>query len=411
MAEKRITVFIYLPGETTAVPAGIFSHDNDLPLGSFSYGTRYLERENCLPVDPVALPLGKAPREVVSNGGFYGAFRDAAPDYWGRLVIAAQEKTTPEAVSEMDFLLGANATRVGNLDFRLSPGDPEPELVPPHFNQLPDIIYAAESISSGEQVPNHLLQLLRQGTSMGGARPKCSVEWEDSLWIAKFPARGDGVNIPRLEYATMTMAGSTGITVPEMRLVTIGDKEVFLIRRFDRNKKGRGWCRSGFLSGLSFMQWDEQDRLQWAYPNIAAGLRRFMDAGPIQEFYRRMIFNILVRNTDDHPRNHGILFDGSKASLSPAYDIVPSFAQAGVGTAFRLAMSIGDQGREANLDNGLSQAGQFGLSRAKAKEIIIELVRKVAKWQAHFEECGFSGHEIDLLQPSFKVADDHAGLP
>lgn len=167
MPERKVTVFIYLPGEPIAVPAGIFTHDSDLPLGSFAYGTRYLERENCLPVDPVALPLGRVPREVVSNGGFYGAFRDAAPDYWGRLVLAAEAKTVPEALSEMDFLLGANATRVGNLDFRFSPNDPEPELVPPHFNQLPDIISAAESIANGEQIPHHLLRLLRQGTSMG----------------------------------------------------------------------------------------------------------------------------------------------------------------------------------------------------------------------------------------------------
>ena len=404
MPVREVTVFIYLPGEPVAVPAGIFTHDNDLRVGSFAYGTRYLERPNCLAVDPVALPLGRTPKEITGNGGFYGAFRDAAPDYWGRLVIAAAAQTTPEALTEMDFLLGANATRVGNLDFRLTPADPEPELTLPHFNQLPEILAAAESIASGEQIPRQLPQLLRQGTSMGGARPKCTVEKDGSLWIAKFPARGDSVNIPRLEFATMTLAKHCGITVPEMHLVSIDHSDVFLIRRFDREKQENGWCRSGFLSGLSFMQWDKQDRLQWSYPALATGMRRFMSADKIQELFSRMIFNILVRNTDDHPRNHGILFDGIKASLSPAYDIVPSLAMAGVGMDFRLAMSIGDQGREATLDNGLSQAGRFGLSKVEARETTAELVEKVAAWQAHFEQCGFTAHEIDILRPSFQMA-------
>ena len=135
MPERKLTVFIYLPGETIAVPAGIFTHDNELSLGTFVYGRRYLMRDNCLPVDPVALPLGRPPREVIINGGLYGSFRDAVPDYWGRLVIAAEARAAPEAMSEIDFLLAANATRTGNLDFRLSPEDPEPELVPPGFNR------------------------------------------------------------------------------------------------------------------------------------------------------------------------------------------------------------------------------------------------------------------------------------
>ena len=165
MSVRKLVVFKYLPGKTTAIPAGIFTHDSQLSLGSFAYGHRYLERDDCLPVDPVALPLGTQSREVVSNSGLYGSFRDASPDYWGRMVIAAEAKTAPEALSEIDFLLAANATRVGNLDFRLTPHDPEPQLAPPDFNQLTDIISAASQIEMGEQAATHLLQLLRQGYS------------------------------------------------------------------------------------------------------------------------------------------------------------------------------------------------------------------------------------------------------
>ena len=149
MAEKKITVFIYLPGESVAVPAGIFTYEGDLQIGTFAYGRKYSERKNALPVDPAALPLGLTPGAVTTNKGLYGAFRDAAPDYWGRLVIAAERRVPPEALSEMDFLLDANATRVGNLDFRITPNDPEPPLEPPHFKRLEEILEAASKNRGG----------------------------------------------------------------------------------------------------------------------------------------------------------------------------------------------------------------------------------------------------------------------
>ena len=402
MTQRRITVFIYLPNETVAVPAGIFSHDADAGIGSFSYGRRYMERVNALPVDSIALPIGPSPREVITNSGIYGAFRDSSPDYWGRLIIATEARVPPEAISEIGYLLASNATRVGNLDFRLSPDDPEPDLKPPHFNQLTDVIFAAEKIEMGEQAGDYFLQLLRQGTSMGGARPKCTVEWNDALWIAKFPARGDTLNIPRIEYATMALAGQCEIRIPEMRIVTIGDKNIFLSRRFDREKAEDGWLRHGFVSGLSLMQWDERDRVRWDYAAIADTMRRYMAVDDIYELYRRMIFNIFVRNTDDHPRNHGFLVDNeTKMVLSPAYDIVPSPAHPGVGTDFRLAMAVGESGREATLENAMSRAERFGLTRAEAHAAIEQISKTVRAWREIFEECGVSGRDIDFLAPSF----------
>ncbi|MBI9077912.1 MAG: HipA domain-containing protein [Desulfatibacillum sp.] len=401
MAEKNITVFIYLPGETMAVPAGIFTHDSNAGVGSFAYGRKYRERPNALPVDPVALPIGPEPLPVSVNHGLYGAFRDAAPDYWGRLVIAAGKKMPPEALAEMDFLVSANATRVGNLDFRETPNSPEPELEPPHFNRLAELLDAAAKIETGEEVSQHLLRLLRQGTSVGGARPKCTVEWEDALWIAKFPAKDDTLNIPRIEYAAMTLAAKCGIRVPAMRLQSVGDKDVLLVRRFDREMAESGWLRTGFLSSLSLMQWDEMDRLAWDYGAIADIMRRHAPVEDIREWFRRMLFNILVRNTDDHPRNHGFLFDGSGIILSPAYDIVPSITRPGVGTDFSLAMSIGDRGREATLENALSRAARFGLSKDGAKEDVKRLVRVVRGWREHFASMGCPDSEIRALEPSF----------
>ena len=402
MAIKEIIVFIYLPGEPVAVPAGIFTYDSDLMVGNFAYGQRYLERNNAMPVDPIALKLGFPPEAVTKNAGLYGAFRDASPDYWGRLVIAAEQKTASENISEIDFLLGTNATRVGNLDFRDKPDSPEPKLEPPAFDQLSNIIRAAENIEAGKTAEEHILHLLWQGSSMGGARPKCTVEWDDSLWIAKFPAKGDTVNIPGIEYATMKLAKHCGIDVPEVRVESIAGKDVFLIQRFDRERAAAGWLRKGFISSLSFMRLDERDRLQWSYLSIAAFMRQYCSTDDNSQLFRRIVFNILVRNTDDHPRNHGFLVTENGLSLSPAYDIVPELTLRGVGTSFNLAMTVGKAGREGTLKNAMSSCEQFGLSEQRAKEILEQMIETAYNWNKLFIELGVTEREIKLLAPSFE---------
>ena len=403
MPVKEIIVFIYLPGDPVAVPAGIFTHDSDTEVGTFAYGRRYIERNNAIPVDPVALELGLNPDAVTENSGLYGAFRDASPDYWGRLVIAAELKTAPEALSEIDFLLDTNATRVGNLDFRISPDSPEPEWIPPAFEQLANILHAAEELESGNSAEPHLIRLLRQGTSMGGARPKCTVEWNNELWITKFPAKGDSVDIPVIEFATMKLAEKCGIEIPEIKLKSLAGKNVYLIKRFDRSYTTEGWLRNGFISSLSLMRLDEKDRVPWSYISIAGLMRKYCQADDLQKLFCRMVFNILVRNTDDHPRNHGFLNTEKGLKLSPAYDIVPTFTQMGVGTDFNLAMTVGEKGRLATIENALSKYEQFGLSKRQAEEIINEMSEKVRNWENLFKNCGVSEKDVELLKASFNT--------
>jgi serine/threonine-protein kinase HipA len=224
---------------------------------------------------------------------------------------------------------------------------------------------------------------------------------EDALWIAKFATRGDTLNFPRIEYGTMKLAERCGIQIPEVRALSVGDKDIFLTRRFDRRRSAAGCLRLGFLSSLSLMEWDRRDRLVWSYPVLAAGMRRHTSAEDLHELFRRMVFNILVRNTDDHPKNHGFLVNGTDISLSPAYDIVPSIAREGVSTSFQLAMTVGDTGRDATPENALSQCGQFGLSQDAAKAIVDELHTVCSGWRDHYADHGLSPRDIDLLAPSF----------
>jgi serine/threonine-protein kinase HipA len=404
--EQKAYVFIYLPGATLAVPAGIFTHYPDDGIGRFAYGLRYLERSNALPVDPVSLRLGAVHRNATVNGGLYGAFRDASPDYWGRLVITAELKSPPESLGEMDFLLHGNASRVGCLDFRVSLEQGEPEARPPSFQSIADILEAATQLQQGKPVRHDLLQLLEQGTCIGGARPKCTVELDDALWIAKFPAKGDTVNYPRIEYATMLLAKTCGITIPELRLITIGDKDVLLVKRFDRLKTAMGYQRFGFLSALSLMEWDERDRTQWSYPALADRMRATVLAQPrqLKELFRRMLFNVLCRNTDDHPRNHGFLWSEQGLALSPAYDIVPTPTRFGVGTDFSLSMALGNRGREATLVNAMSLSARFGVTYDEARLIGEDMKIRVGSWEELFAAQDVSPAELEAIKACFMAA-------
>jgi serine/threonine-protein kinase HipA len=405
-AEHKAYVFIYLPGETTAVPAGVFTHYPDDCIGRFAYGRRYLERPNALPVDPVALPLGVEPKDVVANGGLYGAFRDASPDYWGRLVLSAELKVAPESLTEMDYLLQANASRVGNLDFRATLEQGEPTMSPPAFQVLDDLLAAASLLQAGERVSQDLLHLLEQGSSIGGARPKCTVELEDALWIAKFPARGDTINFPRIEHATLALARACGITAPSTRLVQTGGRDVLLVKRFDREKAPGGYLRFGFLSALSLMEWDEGDRPAWSYPALADRMRATILAQPDQmrELFRRMAFNVLCRNTDDHPRNHGFVWGEEGLALSPAYDIVPTPTRPGISTEFSLSMALGERGREASLINALSLSPRFGLTREDAEQVMANLQGCVAGWETHYRAHGVTDQDIEAIRACFALA-------
>jgi serine/threonine-protein kinase HipA len=307
-----------------------------------------------------------------------------------------------EALSDAELMLLPSATRTGNLDFRPAPDAPEPVLGPPDFAELATLLAAAERIQAGETLTDPLLaSLLIQGSSLGGARPKCTVRWQGVLWIAKFPARNEDYNVPRVEYATLRLAARCGIRIPEVRLETIGGRDVLLVRRFDRQPTVSGDARIGYLSALSLMQRDESER--FGYPDIADRMRQQGMAGSENqaELFRRMVFNLLVRNTDDHARNHGFLFDGRRLHLSPAFDLVPTPARPGIGTEFNLALELGAQGRHASVDNALSRAAHFGLERPAAIQTMQEVAREVAGWRERFAADRVDEATLERLHHSF----------
>lgn len=410
---RELYVFCYLPGQVTAIPAGLFTHNDETLCGTFEYGRQYRNRPNAMALDPISLPLGlPAYPMAVNHEGLYGVFRDALPDWWGRQVYAHHLRRPPETMSNIDFLLVSNATRVGNLDFRERPDSPEPQYSPPDFTDIEHLLEAATAIEQGRQdtLPESqraLIDLLAQGTSIGGARPKATVRYLDDLWIAKFPGIRDDYSYAKTEYAAMRLAERCGIAVPEMLVMDVGGRDVFLSKRFDRARASGGYARTGYVSALTVLDLDETDRDRWSYLHLADTMRQIAPPEDLRELYARIIYNVLVRNTDDHPRNHGFLFLDGQWKLSPAFDITPTRSTPGTGAEVNLAMAAGKHGKVAAMENLLSACERFGLDEDDAQEMICDMSAIVQDWRTIFAECGVSEREMEMFAWGF----DHEDSP
>lgn len=405
-------VYLMLPGETTFVTAGRFVLTKDrhgAPWGRFVYGRNYLARANAVALDPNELPLAERTYETHRLKGIFGALRDASPDYWGRRVI--DKHAGLAQLGEIEYLLHSPDDRAGALSFGRAVTPPAPLRT---YNQTIDLARLqtmADQLISEETSPAaksaelaQVQDLLLLGTSMGGARPKVVVEDEGELWIAKFNRIDDPWNHARVEHAMLILARECGLTVAESRLTNVAGRDVLLVRRFDRRPHEGTYCRARMLSALTLLLTGDshQDRERWSYVLLAEQLRRVSSAPRIDahELFRRMAFNALISNTDDHPRNHAVIAPGSEWRLSPAYDLVPFPA---VSLERRdLALTVGDFGRYANVSNLLSQCMRFLLAREEAIQVIDLMEDQVrARWYAIARGVGVTERDCASIARAF----------
>jgi serine/threonine-protein kinase HipA len=247
--------------------------------------------------------------------------------------------------------------------------------------------------------------LLAGGTSLGGARPKATVEADHSLWLAKFPRPDDRWNQPRVECATLQLARCCGIQVPVCRIETVGGRDVLLVRRLDRDSAEDGYRRHRMVSALTLLQSDDNaaDRMRWSYLLLADELRRASShpAEDLRELFTRICFNAAVSNTDDHPRNHALLARGSTWRLSPAYDLTPGAMR--TETERLLAMACGRDGsRWANRTVILASAGRFLLYAQEAESIFDRVCAVVSsQWRRCYRQAGVSEQDCDRLAGAF----------
>jgi serine/threonine-protein kinase HipA len=400
-------VYITLPSETQAVTAGRFEHAverNGVAVGRFVYGRRYRERQNAIEIDPVQLRLDRTAFETVRMGGVFGALRDAGPDYWGRRVI--EKHARPGQFGELDYLLHSPDDRAGALGFGLAVEPPAPAR---DFNKtwdleklqaLADIVLADEPSKDAAQVE----ELLLLGTSMGGARPKVVVESQDALWLAKFNRGDDRWNMARVEHATLQLARRCGLQAADSQVVAVGGRDVLMVKRFDRTRVEDGYARARMVSALTLLETDEtqEGRARWSYILLAETLRRISErpAKDARELFGRMVFNALISNTDDHPRNHAVIAPGTGWRLSPAYDLTPTPAMAE--ERRDLAMACGAEGRFARAANLLSECGRFLLDPEEANATIDQMERIVRQdWHSVARAAGVSEADCEAIRRAY----------
>jgi serine/threonine-protein kinase HipA len=412
-------VYITLPGATEAVPAARLKVSTDKDghqIGELFYGRRYLERPDRVAIDPVQLKLAETTFKTASLGGMFGALRDASPDLWGRRII--ERHTGKPTLSELDYLLQSPDDRAGALGFGLHPSPPAPLR---RFNQtvqLAALQAVADAIVADEPLPVDAIEaqakhLLLLGTSMGGARPKAVVEDGGCLWLAKFNRLDDKTNSARIEHAMLVLARACGLNVADSRVVSVGDRDVLLVKRFDRERVGDdAYRRARMISALTLLQADERRDERWSYTFFAEELRRISvdPKNDARELFRRMCFNALTTNVDDHPRNHALVAFGREWRLSPAYDLTP-LPQTSIERR-DLALTVGRAGRWANAENALSECRRFLLERDEASAVIDKMEKTVRKtWFSTARAAGVSEQDCERIRGAFAYQGFRLPLP
>jgi serine/threonine-protein kinase HipA len=374
---------------------------------SFAYDAAWLGLRGAFALDP-NLPLVRG--DAHWDGGLFNAFTDPAPDRWGRNLMGRRERhqarlegRAPRTLLEADFLmLVEDQTRLGALRFRdigaqaFQAADAHP--IPP-LVALPKLLGAARRVLDDKETDDDLRLLLAPGSSLGGARPKASVLGADGqLLIAKFPSQTDDWPIPTWESVAMTLADRAGVTVPPFQLRQVARRPVFMMSRFDRTPDGRRpFCSA--LTALGAVDGETRSYLELVDFLRQAGADAPGDAA---QLWRRMVFNILISNTDDHLRNHGFLRESGGWRLSPAYDLNPMPADVKP-RVHALALNEADQ--DASLETALSVASYFRLDKVEARAMAKDVGNVVATWREVAVQHGLTANQIDRMASAFEHAD------
>ena len=369
---------------------------------SLRYGAPWLESGFALSEDlplvdteflPPARLAGDAPRAV-------GAVDDARPDRWGEKVIRFVDK--PKRLSLMEYLYYAGDDRFGALGVSTSSSayEPRPHSPLPRLSAAQRLSEVAAKIEAAEPITATEARIIAGGGSpLGGAKPKALIDIDGEQWVIKF-FNDEPVDAPLVEHATMTLAAKAGITVADTQVIPLLGAHAVAVRRFDREAGRRIHSISAGTALRAAAATGEEPDL--GYPALARLLRRVgvaqdgANLSDARELFRRMVFNILVDNTDDHEKNHSLLvvhpFDNGRLRLAPAYDVLPTNSGQGY-----QEFVCGDRGRDSTITNAMSQCDAFGLTAAEAAAEVARVIGVVNGWREHFERSGVTGRDIDSI--------------
>jgi serine/threonine-protein kinase HipA len=409
--DRQIFVYVDLDNTPHRVGRLWLRVRNRTESATFQYDESWLQNPERFALEP-ALQMDAAPYHTDAGKRLFGAIGDSAPDRWGRALMmraeARRERKAgepPRTLWEADYLLLVDdETRQGALRFAEQEGGPFLRQVvdnrTPPLIELPALLAASEHVYDEVETGEDLRLLLAPGSSLGGARPKASVRDRDGeLAIAKFPHHTDRISTVLWEAVALRLASAAEINTAIGRVERVAGRPVFLLRRFDRT----GITRRPFLSAMSML--GAVDHETRSYLEIADAIQRY-GAAPsedLHELWRRIVFSVLISNTDDHLRNHGFLYEGNRGwRLSPAYDLNP------VPVQFRpriLSTLIDEQSGDASLELALSVAEYFRLTQAQARQTAYEVGNAVSRWRQEATALGIGAVEMNTVASAFEHED------
>ncbi len=378
---------------------------------SFEYDADWLVRNKMkVSLDPQLQPF--TGRQFPTGKNIFGIFADASPDRWGRVlmnkrerIIAGKEGRKPRKLYDSDYLLGVyDETRMGGIRFKLDVDGPflsdDKENGVPPWAYLRTLEEAARNYENDETgiTDQWINQLIKPGSSLGGARPKATViDTQGRLWIAKFPSKNDESDTGAWEKVVHDLAGLCGLNVPESKLEKFSKYgSTFLVRRFDRDEKRR----IHFASAMTLLGKTDGASAEdgTSYLDIVSFIKAYSSnpKADLLELWKRIVFNMAVTNTDDHLRNHAFIFGKNGWELSPLYDVNP------VPYGDELSLLVDDEDNHISMELAVNTASRFGIQREVAEKIVSEIQKVVRdNWERLAKENGLSRGQIEYMRPAF----------
>ncbi|MDP1527202.1 MAG: type II toxin-antitoxin system HipA family toxin [Rhodocyclaceae bacterium] len=433
----QIPVHVWLPGQVDAVRAGDFVHEPNQRSGRFLYAQSYLDARH----PPLApdMPLRAKPILVTGGLAIFPLFMDAGPDAWGRHLLARRQERD---ISEIEALTLCPTDGVGNIAL----GELTPERL--RVVSINEFLSIVEEVGAGETattlVEEQVLDAVRNGTSLGGTKPKLTLSRAGVQYLAKFPEPGDNPWLPHIECAMLKLAAACGLRVSRAEVWRLpgGKRTALLVERFDRRTLVTGVTRLGYVSAHAVLRLDlmppsPAETLQFgtlgytasglrkSYVSLAAAMARWCGGQALhreerRELWRRIVFNALIRNLDDHTKNHGLLCDDMATQrwrLAPAFDLVPG-ANAGEQAALAMAYRFvppqrkGRQSSASRLVTRISQVDllaaaveHYGYAEQEATDYLRDITAQVSeKWRRFMVEEGMPQEEIERQARAFMIA-------
>lgn len=417
--QKKILVYEHFSSIEPQLLGTLFvEHIRGRESYSFEYETNWIKNNKyAISLDP-DLQMYAGRQYPNKEKDIFGVFADSSPDRWGRVlmtrrerILAEQEGRKPRKLLDSDFLLGVyDETRMGAIRFKIDEDGPflsdDDKTPTPPWTSLRTLEEAARQFENDESglEQQWVKQLIKPGSSLGGARPKATVrDIEGNLWIAKFPSKHDEFNVGAWEKVVHDLAKMCGLDVPESKLTSFSKfGSTFLVKRFDRE----GDRRIHFASAMTML--GKQDGASTADGTSYLDIVSFIKSNGAQpkkdlvELWKRIVFSMAVSNTDDHLRNHGFILKQSGWCLSPMYDVNP------VPAGDELSLCVNEDDPTISIDLAIDTARYFDISTKDAEEMadqILSIVRK--NWRNLAEQHGISRSAIEYMRPAFDVCKNY----